>query len=192
MKIRFEKNKPVVRNTKVKDYICLNGKTLSEQTINDYAQFIPAWDEAEELGDDCYLVSCVHPHNHTHNDDPSQGGTPSLMISVGNNKKVIMHCRQAACPDSAILQYFLSRLTGEVKTDTAPVSVDQVLKSKTLTKDDMTATHGPMGLSQEQQWQLHLKLKARHEEYERREKEYNKKWGRKARQASLYSARRAR
>ena len=113
MKIRFEKNKPVVRNTKVKDYICLNGKTLSEQTINDYAQFIPAWDEAEELGDDCYLVSCVHPHNHTHNDDPSQGGTPSLMISVGNNKKVIVHCRQAACPDSAILQYFLSRLTGE-------------------------------------------------------------------------------
>ena len=123
MKIKFKKNKPVVRNTKVKDYICLNGKTLSEQTINDYAQFIPAWDEAEELGDDCYLVSCVHPHNHTHNDDPSQGGTPSLMISVGNNKKVIVHCRQAACPDSAILQYFLSRLTGEVKTGTAPVSV---------------------------------------------------------------------
>ena len=125
MKIRFKKNKPVVRNTKVKtDYVCLNGKTLSEQTINDYAQFIPAWDEREELGDDCYLVSCVHPHNHTHNDDPSQGGTPSLMISVGNNKKVIVHCRQAACPDSAILQYFLSRLTGEVKTGTAPVSAN--------------------------------------------------------------------
>lgn len=124
MKIKFKKDKPVVRNTKVKDYICLNGKTLSEQTINDYAQFIPAWDEAEELGDDCYLVSCVHPHNHTHNDDPSQGGTPSLMISVGNNKKVIVHCRQAVCPDSAILQYFLSRLTGEVKTGTAPVSAN--------------------------------------------------------------------
>ena len=130
MKIKFEKNKPVVRNTKVKDYICLNGKTLSEQTINDYAQFIPSWDEAEELGDDCYLVSCVHPHNHTHNDDPSQGGTPSLMISVGNNKKVIVHCRQAACPDSAILQYFLSRLTGEVKTDTAPIAANPVLTEK--------------------------------------------------------------
>ena len=190
MKIKFKKNKPVVRNTKVKDYICLNGKTLSEQTINDYAQFIPAWDEREELGDDCYLVSCVHPHNHTHNDDPSQGGTPSLMISVGNNKKVIVHCRQAACPDSAILQYFLSRLTGEVKTGTAPVSVDQVPKSKTLTKDDFVGNeHLPMGMSQERQWQLHLEIKARDEEYKRQAKEYNKKWGRKARQASLYSAR---
>ena len=55
MKIKFEKNKPVVRNTKVKDYICLNGKPLSEQTINDYAQFIPAWDEAEELKEDSCL-----------------------------------------------------------------------------------------------------------------------------------------
>ena len=132
MKIRFKKNKPVVRNTKVKtDYVCLNGKTLSEQTINDYAQFIPAWDEREELGDDCYLVSCVHPHNHTHNDDPSQGGTPSLMISVGNNKKVIVHCRQAACPDSAILQYFLSRLTGEE----VPMSVKQTPRRE-LTIDE--------------------------------------------------------
>ena len=52
MKIKFKKNKPVVRNTKVKDPICLNGKKLSEQTINDYAPFIPSWNEREELGDE--------------------------------------------------------------------------------------------------------------------------------------------
>jgi hypothetical protein len=84
-----------------------------------------------------------------------------------------VHCRQAACPDSAILQYFLSRLTGEVKTGTAPVSVDQVLKSKTLTKDDMVATHGPMGMSKEKQWNVHQELTAISEKY-RKQKPWKK------------------
>jgi len=51
MKIKFEKDKPV-KNTKVEDYICLNGKPLSEQTIYDYAPFIPSWDKKEELKED--------------------------------------------------------------------------------------------------------------------------------------------
>ena len=143
MKIRFEKDKPVVRNTKVKDYICLNGKKLSEQTINDYAQFIPKWKDRIPLekGDnlettDCFLVSCVLPHNHTHNDDPEQYsivdgkavyGKRSMMISVGHTHNVVVNCRICSKIDKqSILSYFISRLTGEIKTDTTPVSANHV------------------------------------------------------------------
>jgi len=130
MKLKFKMNKPI-ESTKVKtDYVCLNGKTLSEQTINDYAHFIPKWNEREEVRDDCYLVSCVQPQNHEHNDDPALGGEPSMIISKGNNRNVVVHCRNYSCPDSVILQYFLSRLTGEVKTDAAPVSADYVPTEK--------------------------------------------------------------
>jgi hypothetical protein len=131
MKIKFKKDKPVVRNTKVKDYICINGKKLSEQTIYDYAQFIPKWKDRLPLDEnddvettDCFLVSCVQPQNHTHNDDPALGGEPSMMISVGHTRNVVVHCRIKSCPDNVIHQYFLSRLTGEVKTGTAPVSAN--------------------------------------------------------------------
>ena len=121
MKIKFKKDKPVVRNTKVKDYICLNGKKLSEQTINDYAPFIPAWDEREELKEDSFLVRCVFPQNHLHNDDNF-----SMVISKGHTRNVVIACRSGCCNNFEILQYFLSRLTGEIKTDTAPVSVNRV------------------------------------------------------------------
>ena len=143
MKIKFKMNKPVVRNTKVKDYICLNGKKLSEQTIYDYAQFIPKWKDRIPLDEnddvettDCFLVSCVLPHNHAHNDDPNvtyiadgkvKHGTRSLMISVGHTRNVVVNCRICSKIDKqSILSYFLSRLTGEIKTDTAPVSASHV------------------------------------------------------------------
>jgi len=137
MKLKFKKNNPVKDNKVIKDYICLNGKKLSEQTINDYAQFIPKWDERIELGDDCYLVSCVHPHNHKHND-----ADPSMLISTGttNRKgKVIVHCRlhNSVCSDDAILKYFLSRLTGEVSVPTSPVSVRPKKWSELSDKEKM-------------------------------------------------------
>ena len=90
MRINLRKKKPLTerRSSKtVDEYICINGKKLSEQTINDYAQFIPKWSDRIELGDECYLVSCVQPHNHTHGDDPIKGGTPSMLISTGSTVK---------------------------------------------------------------------------------------------------------
>ena len=107
MKIKFKKDK-LVKNTQVKDYICLNGKKLSEQTINDYAPFIPSWNEREELKEDSYLVRCVFPHNHLHNDDNF-----SMVISKGHTRNVVIACRSGCCNNFEILQYFLSRLTGE-------------------------------------------------------------------------------
>ena len=186
MKIRFEKDKPVVRNTKVKDYICLNGKKLSEQTIYDYAQFIPKWKDRLPLDEnddvettDCFLVSCVQPQNHTHNDDPALGGEPSMMISVGHTRNVVVHCRIKSCPDNVIHQYFLSRLTGEIKTDTAPVSAphetyavqktfeEELAEIDNLTIDDVQHTDwSEFGMSKENQLKsvketrkLHLKYK---------------------------------
>ncbi len=137
MKIKFRKNKPVVRSTKVEDYICLNGKTLSEQTINDYAPFIPSWDEREELKEDSYLVRCVFPHNHLHNDDNF-----SMVISKGHTRNVVITCRSGCCDDFAILQYFLSRLTGEVKTGTAPVSVKPKKWNELSDKEKEDFSHG--------------------------------------------------
>ena len=132
MKLKFKMNKPV-ENTKVNnDYVCLNGKKLSEQTINDYAQFIPKWDDKTTLGDDCYLVSCVQPQNHEHNDDPALGGEPSMIISKGNNRNVVVHCRNYSCPDSAILQYFLSRLIGEE----VPMSVKQTPRRELTAEEE--------------------------------------------------------
>ena len=161
MKIKFEKDKPV-KNTKVKDYICLNGKPLSEQTINDYAQFIPAWDEKEELKEDSFLVRCVFPHNHLHNDDNF-----SMVISKGHTRNVVIACRSGCCDNFQILQYFLSRLTGEVKTDTVPISANQGQKPKTYTKDDFVGNeHLPYGMSKEKQWAQHKKLIALHKKYQ--------------------------
>ena len=103
MKLKFKKDK-LVKNTQVKDYICLNGKKLSEQTINDYAPFIPAWDEREELKEDSFLVRCVFPQNHLHNDDNF-----SMVISKGHTRNVVIACRSGCCNNFEILQYFLSR-----------------------------------------------------------------------------------
>ena len=185
MKIKFKKDKPVVRNTKVKDYICLNGKPLSEQTINDYAQFIPKWKDRIPLdkGDDvettdCFLVSCVLPHNHLNGDDPNRScvvekdgrrklkhGSRSLMISEGHTHNIVVHCR--VCSKKDILSYFLSRLTGEVKADAVPISANQVLKSKTYTKDDFVGNeHLPMGMSKEKQWKVHQEIVAHRKKYE--------------------------
>jgi hypothetical protein len=132
MKLKFKTEKPI-ESTEVKtDYVCLNGKTLSEQTINDYAQFIPKWNEREEVRDDCYLVSCVQPQNHEHNDDPALGGEPSMIISKGNNHNVVVHCRNYSCPDSVILQYFLSRLIGEE----VPMFVKQAPKRELTAEEE--------------------------------------------------------
>ena len=185
MKIKFKKDK-LVKNTQVKDYICLNGKKLSEQTIYDYAQFIPKWKDRLPLDEnddvettDCFLVSCVQPQNHTHNDDPALGGEPSMMISVGHTRNVVVHCRIKSCPDNVIHQYFLSRLTGEVKTDTAPVSAphetyavqktfeEELAEIDNLTIDDVQHTDwSEFGMSKENQLKsvketrkLHLKYK---------------------------------
>jgi len=130
MKIKFEKNKPIVRNTKAKDYICINGKKLSEQTIYDYAPFISSWDEAEELKEDSFLVRCVFPHNHLHNDDNF-----SMVISKGHTRNVVITCRSGCCDNFQILQYFLSRLTGE-----APMSVKQAPRRE-LTIDEEWRKH---------------------------------------------------
>ena len=47
MKLKLKENKKPPterRSSKTADeYICINGKKLSEQTIYDYAQFIPKW-----------------------------------------------------------------------------------------------------------------------------------------------------
>ena len=121
----------------VDEYICINGKKLSEQTIYDYAQFIPKWEDRIPLdkNDDvntaeAFLVPCVFPENHINGDDPNRSsmiwnakknrreekfGTPSMMISKGHTKNVVISCRlKHACPDHKILEYFLQRLTGEV------------------------------------------------------------------------------
>ena len=61
MKLKLKENKKPPterRSSKTADeYICINGKKLSEQTIYDYAQFIPKWDARIELGDESYLVA---------------------------------------------------------------------------------------------------------------------------------------
>ena len=161
MKIKLRKNKPVVRNTKVEDYICINGKKLSEQTIYDYAPFIPSWDEREKLKEDSYLVRCVFPHNHLHNDDNF-----SMVISKGHTRNVVITCRSGCCDNFQILQYFLSRLTGEVKTDTVPTSVKQVSRRE-LTLDDFVGNeHLPMGMSKEKQWKVHQEIVAHRKKYE--------------------------
>ena len=88
----------------VDEYICINGKKLSEQTIYDYAQFIPHWNTKKEIGDECFEVRCVNPHNHRNMDEH-----PSMMISKGTKKNVVIHCRLNSCPDHQILEYFLQR-----------------------------------------------------------------------------------
>ena len=93
----------------VDDYTCINGKSLSEQTIYDYAQFIPHWDTRKEIGDECFVVRCVNPYNHKNMDEH-----PSMMISKGEKKNVVIHCRLESCPDIQILEYFKERLIGEV------------------------------------------------------------------------------
>jgi len=133
MKLKLkEKKKPPTerRSSKTADeYICINGKKLSEQTIYDYAQFIPKWDARIELGDESYLVSCIFPENHINGDDPAREsvaidekgrsymkqGSPSLMISKGHTQNVVINCRRLDCSNEKIRQYFLSRLIGEVK-----------------------------------------------------------------------------
>ena len=132
MKLKLkEKKKPPTerRSSKTADeYICINGKKLSEQTIYDYAQFIPKWDARIELGDESYLVSCIFPENHINGDDPDREsvaidekgksymkrGSPSLMISKGHTQNVVINCRRLDCSNEKIRQYFLSRLIGEV------------------------------------------------------------------------------
>ena len=130
IKLKEEKKPPTERRSRktVDEYICINGKKLSEQTIYDYAQFIPKWDERIELGDDSYLVSCIFPENHINGDDPARSsvardehgrsymkqGSPSLMISKGHTQNVVINCRRLDCSNEKIRQYFLSRLIGEV------------------------------------------------------------------------------
>ena len=133
MKLKLKENKkpPTERRSSktVDEYICINGKKLSEQTIYDYAQFIPKWDARIELGDESYLVSCIFPENHINGDDPDREsvaidekgksymkrGSPSLMISKGHTQNVVINCRRLDCSNEKIRQYFLSRLIGEVK-----------------------------------------------------------------------------
>ena len=112
MKKRFEEQKSIKKrsNKRIDDYICLNGKPLSEQTIYDYAPFIPSWNEREEQGEDSFLVRCIFPENHQNNDDNF-----SFVISKGRKQAVVVLCRAGCCDNNQILQYFLSRLTGEVK-----------------------------------------------------------------------------
>ena len=125
MTMRFEfrkKKKPSTerRSSKtVDEYICINGKKLSEQSINDYAQFIPHWDTREEIGDSCYLVRCVNPYNHKNMDEH-----PSMMIGKGRKKNVILHCRLESCPDDHLLEYFKVRLIGEVHDQRRDVFVE--------------------------------------------------------------------
>ena len=132
IKLRTKKKPSTERRPSktVDEYICINGKKLSEQTIYDYAQFIPKWDERIELGDDSYLVSCIFPENHINGDDPARSsmvkiddkwtrkhGSPSLMISKGHTQNVVINCRKSqhgGCSNEKIRQYFLSRLIGEV------------------------------------------------------------------------------
>ena len=133
MKLKLKENKKPPterRSSKTADeYICINGKKLSEQTIYDYAQFIPKWDARIELGDESFLVSCIFPENHINGDDPDREsvaidekgrsymkqGSPSLMISKGHTQNVVINCRRLDCSNEKIRQYFLSRLIGEVK-----------------------------------------------------------------------------
>lgn len=130
----------------VDEYICINGKKLSEQTIYDYAQFIPSWKDRVPLDkrDDvetaeAFLVSCVQPQNHINGDDPNKSsviwsakdrkrvlkqGSPSMMISKGHKKNVVISCRlKHACPDHKILEYFLQRLIGEVDAPRSKVEI---------------------------------------------------------------------
>ena len=144
MKIKFEKNKPIVRNTKAKDYICINGKKLSEQTIYDYAPFISSWDEAEELKEDSFLVRCVFPHNHLHNDDNF-----SMVISKGHTRNVVITCRSGCCDNFQILQYFLSRLTGE-----APMSVKQAPRRELTIDEELRIMERK---NTDRMWRKHLR-----------------------------------
>ena len=133
MRIKLRKKKPSTErrpSKTVDEYICINGKKLSEQTIYDYAPFIPKWDDRIPLDDDgeSFLVSCVLPENHLNGDDPARStmvkkdgvweekqGEPSLMISKGHTQNVVINCRRLDCSNEKIRQYFLSRLIGEVK-----------------------------------------------------------------------------
>ena len=133
MKLKEKKKPPTERRSSktADEYICINGKKLSEQTIYDYAQFIPKWDARIELGDESYLVSCIFPENHINGDDPAREsvaidehgrsymkqGSPSLMISKGHTQNVVINCRKnhnGGCSNEKIRQYFLSRLIGDV------------------------------------------------------------------------------
>ena len=143
MKLKFKKDK-LVKNTQVKDYICLNGKKLSEQTINDYAPFIPAWDEREELKEDSFLVRCVFPHNHLHNDDNF-----SMVISKGHTRNVVITCRSGCCNNFEILQYFLSRLTGE-----APMSVKKAAKRELTIDEELRIIERK---NTDRMWRKHLR-----------------------------------
>ena len=135
MRIKLRKKKPSTErrpSKTVDEYICINGKKLSEQTIYDYAPFIPKWDDRIPLDDDgeSFLVSCVLPENHLNGDDPARStmvkkdgvweekqGSPSLMISKGHTQNVVINCRKnhnGGCSNEKIRQYFLSRLIGDV------------------------------------------------------------------------------
>ena len=80
----------------------------------------------EELKEDSFLVRCVFPHNHLHNDDNF-----SMVISKGHTRNVVITCRSGCCDNFQILQYFLSRLTGEG----VPMSVKQTPRRE-LTIDE--------------------------------------------------------
>jgi hypothetical protein len=178
MKIRFEKRKSIQKrsNKRIEDYICINGKLLSEQTIYDYAPFIPKWDERIEIEEDSFLVSCVFSENHNNGDDPSRGGKPSLLISKGHTQPVVTLCRAGCCDNNKILQYFLSRLTGEVPMREA-IAYSKVLDSslsKKLSKEEFMADNSiihtdkhPMGMSKERQWELHQQLREIHKKSEK-------------------------
>ena len=146
MKIRFEKRKSIQKrsNKRIEDYICINGKLLSEQTIYDYAPFIPKWDERIEIEEDYFLVVTL--------------------------------CRAGCCDNNKILQYFLSRLTGEVPMREA-IAYSKVLDSslsKKLSKEEFMADNSiihtdkhPMGMSKERQWELHQQLREIHKKSEK-------------------------
>ena len=149
IKLKEEKKPPTERRSRktVDEYICINGKKLSEQTIYDYAQFIPKWDDRIELGEESFMVSCVFPENHINGDDPARismvmedgkltkkQGSPSLMISKGHTQNVVINCRRKDCSNEKIRQYFLSRLIGEVKDPRSFKYVPSKLSEKEITE----------------------------------------------------------
>jgi hypothetical protein len=145
LKLRTKKKPSTERRSRktVDEYICINGKKLSEQTIYDYAQFIPKWEDRIKLGEESFMVSCVFPENHINGDDPARSsvvwdeeagrytikhGSPSLMISKGHTQNVVINCRKKSCSNEKLRQYFLSRLIGEVND---PSSFKYVPSEKT-------------------------------------------------------------
>ena len=113
MRIKLRKKKPSTErrpSKTVDEYICINGKKLSEQTIYDYAPFIPKWDDRIPLDDDEESLKVDGRWE-------EKQGEPSLMISKGHTQNVVINCRKnhnGGCSNEKIRQYFLSRLIGDV------------------------------------------------------------------------------